>query len=223
MHYCLEIIMPPVSDVEEAVRQILNPFKEGEEDEDGNLTKYSFWDWYVIGGRWSGEKLIQTLDEKQLEKFYFTLVEKGITVSSFTSGKQEIAPASQTPIIDSLWREYFPEGGDVCPLFRHYNDPYKDNVNYPDVMKFSEVSKDLVASRVIIAGLHWNDKYVLEAKTMVEDSVYNGVNWVDTTWDGTLNKAIKIHNKRYETTLPEYKAEYVIGDDWLVVTVDYHA
>jgi len=52
MHYYLEIIMPEPEDVEKSVAEIMEPFRE---DGDGTSGE-RFWDWYVIGGRWSGEK-----------------------------------------------------------------------------------------------------------------------------------------------------------------------
>jgi len=51
MHYHLEIILPPTANVEAAVEEIMEPFKEQEEER-----RYSFFDWYYMGGRWSTVK-----------------------------------------------------------------------------------------------------------------------------------------------------------------------
>ena len=65
MHYHLEIIMPPTKDVEEAVRQVLEEYSESWTDEDGNPSSRAFYDYYVIGGRYSGEKLQAGLDQSK--------------------------------------------------------------------------------------------------------------------------------------------------------------
>jgi hypothetical protein len=42
MHSHLEIILPPVDDVENAVKQIMEPFDEAGEEEDGVRNRHSF-------------------------------------------------------------------------------------------------------------------------------------------------------------------------------------
>lgn len=52
MHSHIEIIFPPnTKNINEAVEQILKPFDENVEE-----NKNTFYDWYEIGGRWSGYK-----------------------------------------------------------------------------------------------------------------------------------------------------------------------
>ena len=62
MHYHLEVIMPPTADISTALDDILKPFDESCEDED--LKSVTFWDWYVIGGRWAGKKESCRFEEK---------------------------------------------------------------------------------------------------------------------------------------------------------------
>ena len=90
MHYCLEIIMPPVYNIKRAVTQILEPFKEGGLDEDGDRNSNSFWDWWVIGGRWASHKLRAQLDPGKLKDFEKELIALEIGVNSFQAGKEEI-------------------------------------------------------------------------------------------------------------------------------------
>lgn len=216
MHYHLEIIMPPVDDVEAALGQILAPFDEDPHLNEGDesYTKNSFWDWYVIGGRFSGAKIEYLLGEEKIGKFQKHLSEIGITVSKLQAGKQRLHPESQIPAVDALWNKWFPDSHvKVCPLFDHYNDQYSKNESkYGDVMKFSEVPMGLRSNRIILAGLDYGGKKC-EAKFMIEDKNWNGVTHVKTIWDGTLEHALEMAAEK----------GHVPRSDWLVVTVDYHS
>lgn len=44
MHYICEIIMPPTDNVEEAVTKAMREFDENYQDEDGDTSKYAFWE-----------------------------------------------------------------------------------------------------------------------------------------------------------------------------------
>jgi len=224
MHYHLEIILPPVDDVEQAVEQILKPFDENGKDEDGDPNRHGFWDFYVIGGRWSGVKLEVMLDPERLQVFHAELKNRKVTVSGLQFGKLTLDPGSQVAMVNSLWNEYFPESPvKVCPLFSHFNDQYKHSARFPDVMRLKDMPGSLKASRVIIAGPKWNNEGFLAAEYMLQDSFWNGVTWVDSRWDGKVQTAIDEHNDRLKSAAPEYVARYVPKDDWLVVTVDYHS
>ena len=215
-HYHLEIIMPPVEDVKAAVKQIMKPFSENEED-----ASNSFWDWYVIGGRFAGAKL--NYDKAKEDDFYAWLKAEGVTVSGLQCGKQELSPASQTAKVDAKWAEMFPESGlTVCPMFSHYQDQYKDNLQPPDVTRLGSVSKDQTAFAVIVAKKAYKGD-TLEAEFMIHKYMWNGVTHVDTKWDGLVSSALEIHKKELESYREEYKAEATPTDDWLCVTVDYHS
>src|SRR5690349_11087528 len=104
MHYHLEIIMPPTDDVEAAVGKILAPFDENYDGEEGISPRW--WDWWVLGGRWSGSKLISLVGDMQ--PFYDELNRRGVTVSSFRAGKHTLQPASQATLVDQIWNEFYP-------------------------------------------------------------------------------------------------------------------
>lgn len=215
-HYHLEIIMPPVEDVKAAVKQIMKPFDEGGED-----SYKSFWDWYVIGGRYAGAKL--NYDKSKTDAFYAWLKAEGVTVSGVQCGKQELSPASQVEKVNAKWAEMFPESGlTVCPLFAHYQNQYDDNLRPPDVMKLGGVSKDLTAFAVIVAGKAYSGDG-LKAEFMIHQYMWNGVNHVDTKWDGLVSSALEMHTKKLEGYREEYRKEATPTDDWLCVTVDYHS
>lgn len=223
MHYQLEIIMPPVANIIESVAQIMKPFQEEGEDEDGSPNRHTFWDYYVIGGRWAGNKLTAGLDKDKMEAFYKELNTRKITVSSVQFGKQELSPPSQIPMVDALWNECFPESPvKVCPIFGHFNDQGKDSNGYPDIMKLCDIPTGMKIAHVIIAGLDYKEE-VMEAKHMLQESMWNGVSHVDTTWDCTIEGALADLAKRHESYKEEYVAKNTPQPDWLVVTIDYHS
>ncbi len=108
MHYHLEVILPPVGNIEDAANQILEPFNEQGEDEEGQRNQHAFWDWHVIGGRWAGAKLEAVLDPKKKDEFFAELTKRNITVSGLRAGKEKLEPESQIPMVDAPWNEFFP-------------------------------------------------------------------------------------------------------------------
>lgn len=227
MHYLLEIILPnDTKDIKNAVEQIMNPFSENRED-DENHSGYSFWDWYVIGGRWAGQKLISTFDKEKVDKFYRLLNQHGITVSSITCGKQEIKPEDQIPFVDDLWNELFPENdGRPCPIFNHSNNQYdKYGIICGDIMPVKECL-DFDCGHVIIASLHdYNGKYPSEfvADYMVKDSIWNGVIHQNTDFKGCVGEAIRMFKDHIKNYNPDYIKKFENIENWLSITIDYHS
>lgn len=223
-HYHLEIIMPPVDDVTAAVASILNPFDENNVDEDGDRPYRAFWDWYVIGGRWAGVKLECSIDPEKEKAFREELQNRKVTVSSVQCGKPSLQPVEQIPMVDALWREFFPDSTlKTCPFFAHFQDQYKDNPGFPDVMALKDVPKELTAHKVMF-GLPRSDlDNRMEAEYMLEAEMWNGVNFIDTAWDGKITTAIEKW-KEYATYRPGMNVEgcCIPKDDWLAITVDYH-
>ncbi len=221
MHHVVEILLPQVDNVEEAIAEIMVPFDENV-DEPEERTGQEFWDFYVIGGRWAGHKLTAALDQDKLTEFYEALTEKKVTVSGITCGKEEIKPTSQIPMVDKLWSEFFPEyNGRACPLFNHANNQYVNDCLYGDVMRLKDVTPDLKCTRFIVANYDYQGEK-LEAKGMLSTSVWNGVNFEDTAWDGTLGKAIELYNEKMKNYNEEYRANNTPDGDWILVTVDCH-
>ena len=106
MHYICEIIMPPTDNVEEAVTKAMKEFDENYRDEDGDTSEYAFWDWWLIGGRYSGHKY----PKDQLEAFYAELQKREVKVSGVICGKQSLLPEF-IPVVDKLWAEMVPGFG----------------------------------------------------------------------------------------------------------------
>ena len=219
MHYHCEIIMPPTHDVEAAVNAIMARFDENApDDKDGDHdARFTFWDWYVIGGRWSGHKLLARLDAAKLDEFQAMLTKMEVTVSGVQAGKPSLQPESQIAEVDRLWVEHFPDAGFTqCPLFKHYTG------TMGDVCRVEELPEGLTASRVIVAGLD-SDGNGLRVKTMQQRDAWNGVNILKTAWDGKIAAALAAHAERISWYRDDLREALTVKPDWLAVTVDYHS
>ena len=111
MHYHCEIIIPPVADVSAALDAILAPFNENDDEESG---RNGFWDWYVIGGRYSGRKAEAHLDPDALGAFQKWMAAESVMVSGVVFGKQELADPATVQKVDAKWREMFPGQGIIA-------------------------------------------------------------------------------------------------------------
>lgn len=216
MHYHLEIIMPPTDDVEAAVEQIMKPF-----DENGDDSYRPFWDFYSIGGRWAGAKAQVELDTEKLAAFRQWLVDEKVMVKGLVCGKEELADEATIAKVDAKWREMFPGAGERCTLFRHSNDPYHNDYLPGDVMRLDALPASISCERCIIATRQHDGK--IEAESMQQESFYNGVQHIKTTWNGTVAEALSAHAERVGNYAEVARARHTPQPDWLVVTVDYHS
>lgn len=215
MHYQLEIIMPPTDDIKGVIEEILAPFDENcEESDDKN--GHPFWDWWQLGGRWSGNKMLDKLGREQFDGFYAALEAAHITVTRMQWGKQTLEPASQIDAVNRLWHEYFPHATIDCPLF----DNTKETEG--DVMTLRDTPAHATCCHVIIAGPGYRAGTV-EACTMLKTEIWNGVVHQKTEWDGTIGAALAFHTKRLTNYAEEYREAHTPQPDWIVVTVDYHS
>lgn len=234
-HEHVEILMPPTEDVEAAVRQIMAPFDEngkGDDDDEGP-SKYAFWDFWVIGGRWAGAHVTALVDPGRLEQFQEELIRRNVTVSRVTAGKQTLKPESQIEMVDALWREWFPESGLVkCPLFSHFLNQYKNSEGYPDVIKLADLPEALTAARVIVAvpktkwlddSKVWELEQGFEAEFMMQNEAWNGLSCLNVDWDGLVKTAVEMYQKRLAGMDPDYAKIVTPTPEWLVVTVDIHS
>lgn len=232
MHEHLEIILPPVPGVamptldhlRSAVEQILEPFHVEAEGED---RRPSFYDWYVIGGRFAGEKMTASLDQDKLAEFQNWCEAEQLTVSGVRAGKQELQPKSQIPKVDAKWGKLFPEfAGYPCPLFKHSNDQYDHggvSGQLPDdILHFRDIPRSMKCHRVIVAGpQHSGDG--LDAEWMIAEDQWNGCNHMPIAWDRTLGDALNQYMEYIGRYREEFRGKYIPTDNWLVVTVDYHS
>lgn len=227
MHYVAEVVIPPAKGnlskhVENSVKQVMESFfdQDDEEEKEGHC---DWWDFFVIGGRWSGHKVRATLDPKKLEWFHAELNRRNVTVSGVTCGKQRLEPVSQVPMVDALWRETFPGKGDQCWIFDHARDQYgRKGVYMDDVCTVAETPEFLTCCRLIVAKPHWQHKTKLEAGRMIATEYWNRVEHQKTDFDGKVRPALlKMLEEKKDPDF--YKMQGIdLADDWLVVTVDYH-
>lgn len=215
MHKIAEVVIPPVADIPTAIKQVMDSFIGDNEDH------ADWWDWWVIGGRWSGHKIEARIGTERLDAFVAELTAMKLTVSGFQSGRQSLNPASQCETVDAMWRERFPGFGDKCILFSHARDQYaKGAMHADDVCRVEELPADLTCARLIVAKPHWDKEThpnELEAGYMLATDFWNGVSIQKTDYAGSVAEGIQ-RAREYigKTNLPQ------VLDSWLVVTVDYH-
>lgn len=209
MHYHLEIIMPPTDNVEAAVEKILAPF-----DENGEERRHTFWDWWQIGGRYSGEHAKARVGQEKIDAFWEWAKAQRITVSGVTMGKQTIQPASQIPMIDAKWREITGESG-PCWLFDH-----AENAMSEDICPVG-AAEAVECHHVIIASPNYKDD--LAAETMLCKQIWNGCTIQETDWDGTVRSALSVHAERVKRYVEKFQIRHTVRPDWIAVTVDYHS
>ena len=213
MHYQAEVVLPPTNLISKRLETILGPYQEEREYNDEST---AFWDWFVIGGRFSGKKIVDTLSAAKIRKFYEVIRERKITFCGLVCGKHEVEPESQIPEVDALWNEMFPDTFVHCPLFQHSGTSLNG-----DIQLLGEVNGDISMSRFIVSGCKSES-----ISFMLSDSFYNGVNHENTVWSAggcTFSNAMELLNEYLELHDKEWAAKARPKDDWLVVTVDYHS
>lgn len=234
MHYKLEIIMPPTTkqNTEAQIAFIMAPYDENidipeDRDDDDALfewaskTKQAFWDFYTIGGRFAGSKFKATLNQNKLKQFTEELDKQKITVSGIQCGKQALSPASQIPVVDKLWNEYFPGSG-ACQLFAHSNNQYDSgDAHAMDICTLDKMPHDYECEQVMIVTPQFDG--ALGVESMFNRSIWDGRRFHDTDWSGTVGEALDRHVKRIENYVKSFQDQNTPKDDWLCVTIDYHS
>ncbi len=212
MHSHLELIMPPIDDynlLEERIEEILRPFCSRSSEKTENRSSFTFWDSWRIGGRFSQQKILARVPQYKLDAFYKEIERQKITCSGIVCGKPELSPSNQIPLVNALWREFCPEGGDVCPLFKHSGE----GISNTDICQIKNLPRELEAHAVIIASYNHNNNSFGVAD-MIHSHMWNGVSFVKTYWDTKVFTFITWTAKEYSRLL--------IQDDWLAITIDYH-
>ena len=214
MHFHAEIVIPPTAEneIEGKLRDMLAPFNENNEE-----SSNTFFDYWVLGGRWSGAKIKAKLGRQAIDEFYSWLQERKTTVSSFTAGKQTLRPTNQAAEIDAEWSRRFPEFAGHCPLFDHYRGTNMD------ICAVNDIPPSLECETLVIAAPHWEDCSRLEANGLQHGEIWNGVEHQKTMFDGNVAKAITAYNEKIAKRYKEgVQGNYLVRSDWLCITVDYH-
>lgn len=217
MHYHLEIIMPPTDDVDAAVKTILEPFNE-QADEEGR-SRGAFYDWYQIGGRWTGYHDGYEPD-KDPANFELCDICNGTGFRSDALGQQarRTAPSYTCNACGERKEDGTYTHGEQGPGKRlKWATQWKNHAG--DISTLGNLKDDASCYRVIIAG---NGHGRLEATYMLEQRVWNGVTYHNTKWDGNLKYALSAFGEHLKTYRKEFADKITPNSDWLVVTVDYH-
>jgi len=185
---CLIIIKADLKDgtPEEYVSMAMNPFQE----EDGN----GWWDWFVIGGRWSGHLEQIKLNQKKLKDFWKEFEAQGLG----WIGKDK-PEALQNSRMKTLWKSIF--GEDSTPLVGRdrYDGVYEDDQQ--EVKNFTKAQlKILNTASVVIMG-----------EERIED--HHAEKWTGHSWESDP----KWDAEYYDRFLAKLEPE-----DRLVI-VDYHS
>jgi hypothetical protein len=191
---------------------------------------HSFWDYYRIGGRWAGQHMLSHYPAERIDAFSNWLTEQNVTDSGFMAGNQELMPEDQIPKVDAKWNEMFPQSNGKfipCPLFKHGGDAID-----LDVCRLGEIGPELTCARFIVAGPGWKNRQEgctgsMEAKFMMSDEIWNGINYEQTIWDGSINHGIKLMTEEpyIKGALFGLEAENFefLPDDFWIATIDYHS
>lgn len=137
MHFHCEVYAPEVpADIETYVAEAMAPYSQVdwdyEEEDCEEAERDCFWDWYVIGGRWSGQHSLSMLNEEKLENFY---------------GLMKSLKDEQS--IDLLFDLYFPEYGYPCPFTRNaYDGLYED-----DIWPLEQIPGNYKCYTLVVPGL----------------------------------------------------------------------
>lgn len=84
IHYACEIVIPPTDNIEKSIEEVMRPFSENNEGDDRD--RNAFWYFYVIGGRFSGKKVLARFDKEKMDAFHDELSKRKVTVSSLQCG-----------------------------------------------------------------------------------------------------------------------------------------
>ena len=106
-------------------------------------------------------------------------------------------------------------------FYDYYSIESWQNSDKEKVRKFSELSPEDSAWRVIIAGPDIYGDTV--ANFMISRKIWNGVGFIPVAWDGQLSSAIEMWKKEAEGWRDEWHKRLIPSEDWLVVSVDYHS
>jgi hypothetical protein len=183
----VELVIPPTnhvrSDVDAVMRHVMT-------------RRHPWCDFYYIGGRWNGLKVVIDLD---LEPFDRRLDEMQVRVSyvDWNGNRQSLRPESQAEAIDLEWRRLYPGRGDYCPLFAQYKGP--PDINWCPVGGLSDTIR---ATRLVVAKPTGRRKII---HVLTEDDLR------------PFDNKVKVAIRSLQKLTPESPT-----DDWLVVTLCCH-
>ena len=210
MIHHLEMVMPPSGSLVHDIATTLAPYNEDNE----HATGHRLLEHWRIGGRFSGDKLLAQLGHHRVSAFYDILNQHGVKVHGVSAGKQRLL-AQHVELVDSLWREHFPDSGiDACPLFDQSNHVHSwgsHDWRLPgDVMTMRECPPDFTADDVLVA---YGRKAAFGVSLSNEPggTLWDAGLWAADPWDGTIGHALALYS---------HIGQLPIESDWLAVTLN---
>ena len=167
MHHYAEVVLPPVrpsqkeKTIHERVFQTLRWHGFG--------SRLGF-DWFVVGGRWSGCKAMGRLDGVKVGAFWAEFKKRGYEWMDKENSQEKRAQQGH-----SLFGEFFPDYKGETPVCR---DQYRQNGYPDDVCSVSEVPEGLTSYVLVIAQTHemleteiWDQKNAEMKKTKFDGRI----------------------------------------------------
>jgi len=168
MHFHCEVYFKErPKDVLKAVSEVMRPFRER-----FNEVRSGFWDWWVIGGRFSGVHTETKLDPRKLKEFYRICKEKGL----FCYGSENPEEVQKARRREEFLR-LFPGFKGPIPSCR---DAYKEDGYPDDVVPVEEITGRLRCYTLILSG------------EVLHLEVWDGNEFRKTDFDGYVKKALEM-------------------------------
>jgi len=132
----------------------------------------SFWDWWVIGGRWSGEHTNWLLKAKYGDKMKLINEEFEKNYGWFTGGKANITEEQRAKQYEKVFRKHIPNFKGLIPAWR---DTYKQDGFDDDIIAVKDIPVGQLDSYTLIlpSGVYhsqtWNGKKFIDSDKKFTD------------------------------------------------------
>jgi len=170
MHFHCEVYFKErPKDVLKAVSKVMEPYRERFDTATDEYV--GFWDWWVIGGRWSGAHTKMKLDPEKLRTFYRVCEEKGL----FWIGSENPEEVQEGKRREEFLR-LFPDFKGPIPTCRNV---YKEDGYSDDIAPVEEVTPQLKCYTLVLPG------------GVLRCEIWDGHEFRKTDFDGYVKKALE--------------------------------
>lgn len=195
MHNLMEIIVPPHLDPVEAIGLAMDPYNMNHDSEDFVDT---FFDYYNIGGRWSGTHLKSKLGLKRLQIFENEILQIKPGLRDFPNTPEDKKRCFE------IWGKHFPEVKDSCPFWGNQApEGTNEDYHFLDITTVGELGDEVKCATFAIINC-----YGESFKNLIHLEEWNGEDWELTGFNGVKEELLRHPSVR---------------KDWWIVTLDYHS
>ena len=171
MHYHCEVYLEErPENIFETVSKIMEPYFLILPDEDDEYNPNGFWDWFVIGGRWSGAHTEMLLDQEKLKQFYKICDEKEL----FWVGPDRPAEVQEAKRKEEFLK-LFPDFKGIIPTCR---DTYRIDGYSDDIIEVEKVTEHLSCYTLILPD------------EVLHTEIWDGNKFCETHFDGCVKHAL---------------------------------